>query len=113
MDFYCVNFKDLIISADDTEIYLDMEIEKAKQAKALAFKILHGYGSHGRGGKICINLRKCLLKLRNKGKIKDFFIGSEWAIENPKCFEFLKTCKFASLDEDIGKQNPGITIVVL
>ena len=113
MDFYSVNFKDLIISAEDTQIFVDMEIEKAKAQKARGFKILHGYGSHGKGGKICINVRKYLLSLKNKGKIKDFFIGSEWSISSPKCFKFLKTCKFASLDEDLGHKNPGVTIVVL
>ena len=113
MDFYSVNFKDLIISADDTEIFVNMEIEKAKALNVKGFKVLHGYGSHGKGGKICTNLRTYLIKLKNNKRIKDFIIGSEWAIQNPKCFEFLKESKSASLDEDLGKQNPGVTIILL
>lgn len=112
-DFYVVNFKEVVFAAEDASIYLEMEIEKAKAMKAKGFKIIHGYGSHGAGGKISINLRQHAFKLRKENKIKDIFTGAEWAIQNKKCFKFLEGCKFASLDEDLGRQNPGITIIVL
>lgn len=113
IDFYTVNFKEIVFAAEDASIFLDMEIEKAKSQGAKGFKIIHGYGSHGQGGKICINLRKHALMLRRQKKIKSVFIGAEWAIQNSECFAFLTNCKFASLDEDLGTQNPGITIIVL
>ena len=112
-DFYVVNFKEIVFAAEDAGIYLDMEIEKAKAMKAKGFKIIHGYGSHGAGGKISINLRNYAYRLRNQHKIKEVFTGLEWAIQNESCIKFLQTSKFASLDEDLGKQNPGITIIVL
>ena len=111
--FYTVNFKEIVYSAEDTTIYLDMEIEKAKAMKAEAFKVLHGYGSHGQGGKICLELRNYAYRLKRQGKIKEVFTGGEWAIQNQNCFNFIKTCADATLDEDLGKQNPGITIIVL
>ncbi len=112
-DFYTVNFKEIVFAAEDAGIYLDMEIEKAKAQGVKGFKIIHGYGSHGQGGKICINLRQYATRLKHQKKIKNVFTGAEWAIQNSDCFEFLTNCKFASLDEDLGKQNPGITIIVL
>ena len=112
-DFYTVNFKEIVYSAQDTTIYVDMEIENAKKMKAVGFKILHGYGSHHIGGKICIELRKYLIQLKKKKIIADFFIGSDWTLENSKCQSFLKKSNSAIYDEDLGKQNPGITIVCL
>ena len=44
-DFYTINFKEIIYSAEDTPIYLDLEIENAKKMGAVGFKILHGYGN--------------------------------------------------------------------
>lgn len=112
-DFYTVNFKEIVYAGEDAGIYLDMEIEKAKAFNAKGFKIIHGYGSHGKGGVICQNLRQYATMLKRQNKIKDVFIGAQWAIENKSCFDFLTSCKFASLDEDLGKQNPGVTIIVL
>ena len=113
LDFYVVNFKEVVFAAEDAAIYLEMEIDKAKAMKAKGFKIIHGYGSHGQGGKISINLRKHAFKLRKEKRIKEIFTGAEWALQNEKCIKFLEECKFASLDEDLGRQNPGITIIVL
>ena len=112
-DFYTVNFKEIVLSADDTEIYTNIEIENAKKQGCKGFKILHGYGSHAVGGKICIVLRKYLHVLKNKKIISDFFIGSDWTLENLKCQNFLKKSQSAMYDEDLGKQNPGVTIVCL
>ena len=112
-DFYTINFKEIVFAAEDAGIFLDMEIERAKSAKVKGFKIIHGYGSHGQGGKICTILRNYAFALRRQHKIKDVFTGAEWAIQNENCFKFLEECKFASLDEDLGKQNPGITIIIL
>lgn len=112
-DFYTINFKEIIYSAEDTPIYLDLEIENAKKMGAVGFKILHGYGSHAVGGKICVILRKQLNVLKNSKKIKDFFIGSDWTLENSRCQNFLKNSNCAIYDEDLGKQNPGVTIVIL
>lgn len=112
-DFYTVNFKEMVLSAEDTEIYVDMEIENAKKQKCNGFKILHGYGSHAVGGKICVILRKYLISLKNKKIISDFFIGSDWTLENVRCQNFLKSSQFAVYDEDLGRQNPGVTIVCL
>ena len=112
-DFYVVNFKEVVFAAEDASIYLDIEVEKARAMKAKGFKIIHGYGSHGAGGKISINLRQYAFKLRKEKKISEIFTGAEWAIQNEKCFRFLQQCKFASLDEDLGRQNPGITVIAL
>lgn len=112
-DFYTVNFKEIVFASEDASIYLDIEIEKAKAQGVKGFKIIHGYGSHGRGGLICINIRRHAMNLRRQKKIKNVFTGAEWGIENKSCFDFLTTCQYASLDEDLGKQNPGITIIVL
>ena len=112
-DFYVVNFKEIVFAAEDASIFLDMEIEKAQAMRAKGFKVIHGYGSHGAGGRISINLRNYAYSLRKQHKIKEVFTGAEWALQNQKCIKFLKECKFASLDEDLGRQNPGITIIAL
>lgn len=92
---------------------IQTEIQNAKAEDVSVLKVLHGYGSHGKGGIILIELRKYLLFLKKKGQIKDFFGGDDWNLFNQKTLQALKADKSIALDCDLNKSNPGITIIVL
>lgn len=88
-------------------------IENASRDNTTVIKVLHGYGSHGRGGAILLNLRKLLANLKKQNKILDYFGGESWNMFNQKTMFALKRDKSIVGDEDLGKANPGITIIIL
>ena len=92
---------------------VEIELERAKFAKEKAIKILHGYGSHGKGGAILLETRHYLSNLKRQRKIKDFYFGDRWNYFDRTTSEILNLDKKLIEDEDLGKNNPGITIVIL
>ena len=51
------------------------EIKQAKRARARVLKVIHGYGSSGKGGALCFGLRKSFGLRKKEGVIKDCFRG--------------------------------------
>lgn len=92
---------------------VEIEIEACAREGIAAIKVLHGYGSHGRGGVILVELRKQLALWKRQKKIKDFFGGDKWDIFNSQTFEILQRDKSIYSDPDLGHANPGITIIEL
>ena len=72
---------------------------------------MHGYGSHGKGGAIKVELSKKLRQWKNSGFIVDYFGGDEWSVFNKKTMKILELDKSIYDDEDMNKANPGITII--
>ena len=56
-----VNLKDGEFNVELALATVEIEIEQAKKEGVVAIKVLHGYGSHGRGGIIAFELRKIRL----------------------------------------------------
>ena len=94
-------------------VLVELEIENAKLADEVAIKVLHGYGSHGKGGAILVALRQRLRQLKKKKVIVDYFGGDKWNVFDSTTNEILNKDKSIYNDEDMGKANPGITIIVL
>lgn len=58
-------------------------IENGKRLGAGCVKIIHGYGFHGTGGKIRVEVRAYLERLKRQGHIADYIPGEEFSIFNP------------------------------
>ena len=108
-----IDCKKTMDSVDVALSTVEIELQQAKREGTSIIKVLHGYGSHGKGGKILIELRKFLSMLKKQGKILDFFGGDEWNLFNKRTLFALQRDKSVSGDEDLNKSNPGITIIVL
>lgn len=113
MDYKTVNLKENMPSVEQALAIFEIEIEKSKLEGVKAVKVLHGYGSHGKGGDICKELRILCFKLKKQKKIKDYLLGNEWDMSCEKCINLLTNLKDCYNDEDLNHANPGITIVVL
>lgn len=94
-------------------VLVEMEIESAIREGEVVIKVLHGYGSHGRGGAILVALRQMLNVYKKQKRIIDYFGGDRWNIFDKGTLEILNKDKTIYNDEDMGKANPGITIIVL
>ena len=56
-------------------VLVEMEIESAIKEGEAAIKVLHGYGSHGRGGAILVALRQMLRTYKKQRRSVDCFRG--------------------------------------
>ena len=111
MEFTTINLKELILSVEDFEAHLRIIVEQAKQEGVKGVKLVHGYGSHGRGGVVSIELKKLLPTLKRKKIINGYFFGHCWDLSSSDCQRFLARCGEAAMDEDLNKGNPGITVI--
>ena len=78
-----------------------------------AIKIIHGFGSSGKGGSIRTEARKYLDRQKARGQIKYFIIGEDFSIFDETTRNAFKICDELRRDRDLERHNNGITIVIL
>jgi len=89
------------------------EIRQAKREGVPVLKVIHGYGSSGKGGKLNIGLRKSFALRKKEGVIKDFIAGDDFSIFNPTVLALLETVPELRGDTDLNATNEGVTILWL
>src|SRR4051812_48418213 len=108
-----VNIKAGMPSRADAQERLIARIGEAQRSGTAVLKIIHGYGSKGTGGKLRIALRKTLERLVSEGRLRRVIPGERWDIFDEATQGLLGDYEELSGDPDLGKQNPGITIIEL
>jgi hypothetical protein len=92
---------------------LDQEIAIARRENQLCLKVVHGYGSTGAGGDIRIAVQRRLQELAEAGQIRGCIFGENWSKANEDTWRLLQAQGELKRDPDLGRNNLGITIVVL
>jgi hypothetical protein len=92
---------------------LDREIAVARKGRVTLLKIIHGYGSTGAGGDIRIAVQKRLRELADAGDIRGCIFGESWSKSDEQTWRLLQWQQELKSDRDLGRQNRGITIVLL
>ena len=108
-----VNIKYDLPTVDDAIKRVTFNIRNGKTLGASAIKIIHGYGSTGKGGKIRLETRRYLSEQKKKGYIKDAISGEDFTIFNSATINAFKFCDELRRDSDLERHNNGITIVIL
>ncbi len=98
--------------AEARKLLLD-EISRAKRDFVTALILIHGYGSHGVGGRLKIELTKQLYAWKSQKFITDFVPGERWSETDRTSLRILSECPGLELDPDLNRRNLGITIVLL
>ena len=113
MNCYIINLEDGMPTVKDARIKLDQALRSAKARRYNAMKIIHGYGSSGKGGAIKKDVQIFLAdKLRNKA-IKGYVKGDDFTPFNANARAIVNKCPELSKDRDYSRGNDGITIVLL
>jgi hypothetical protein len=89
------------------------EIRQAKRAGARVLKVIHGYGSSGKGGALCVGLRKLFGLRKKEAVIKDFIAGEDFSIFNDTVLAMLEAVPELRGDPDLGATNEGVTLLWL
>jgi hypothetical protein len=91
---------------------LEREIEAARAAGVQVMTIIHGYGSSGKGGVIREECRKTLAYLQSIGRISSCIPGEEFHRKAGPTRSLLRRYPELAGDAKLGRNNPGITLVV-
>jgi len=87
------------------------ELKRARRERIKALKVIHGYGSSGRGGALCVGLRKSFRLRKKEGVIKDFIPGEDFSIFNRTVLALLEAVPELRGDPDLAATNEGITVI--
>ncbi len=95
------------------EILVKNNIEMYRRKGVKAFKIIHGYGSTGKGGALRTGIRKWLDLVKNAKIIADYIPGENWTVFDETTRKVLDLDNSFRKDSDLGQMNSGITIIVI
>ena len=108
-----VNIKEDMPTASDAIKRVTFHISRSRALGYTAVKIIHGYGSSGKGGKIRTETRGYLQRQKDKNIIKDFIPGEQFSIFNEQTRRAFAVCDDLRHDSDLERSNNGITIIIL
>ncbi len=108
-----VNIKADMPTANDAVRRVTYTIRNGKALGFSVIKIIHGYGSTGKGGKIRTATRSYLAGQKRQGLIRDFIPGEDFSIFNAATRDAFLLCDELRRDSDLEQHNNGVTLVVL
>lgn len=91
---------------------LNQGLQSARMRGEKAVKIIHGYGSSGRGGKIKIDTLAVLAAKKEAGTIREFVRGEEFSPFYEASRRITAKLPALTRDSDYSRGNDGITIVM-
>ncbi|MDR0287961.1 MAG: Smr/MutS family protein [Clostridiales bacterium] len=108
-----INIKYDMPVVDEAIRRIALHIKDGKSSGIAAIKIIHGYGSTGKGGKIRIAARQYLESQKSKNLIRDYIAGEDFSIFNEATRRAFLLCDGLRCDHDLDHYNNGITIIIL
>lgn len=106
-----VNIENGFPTAELAREHLANELEAARKKGVGLLKIIHGYGSTGKGGTLRKSLRTMLLRMSSEGKVGRIIFGESWDLFDEPSRNLIERYPLIRGDRDIGQHNAGITIV--
>ena len=108
-----INIKENNPPPDVAMSELWLEIERSAFSETEVIKVIHGYGSHGKGGEIKKAVTQLLTDLLKQKKIKGFVPGEHFGAEAIEKFEISKKYPQLLIQSDITVRNSGLTLIFL
>jgi hypothetical protein len=98
---------------DEARRLVVAEIRRAKQQGARVLKVIHGYGSSGKGGTLCVGLRRSFSLRKKEQLIRAFIPGEDYSIFNDTVLAMFDSVPELRGDPDLNATNEGITVLWL
>ena len=99
-------------SADEALRRLEHELAAKRHLRAKAMKIIHGYGSSGKGGRIRTASRKYLRAAQEQGRIYAVLPGERLTIFDEEARRLMARCPALRDDCDRERYKCGVTFVI-
>ena len=108
-----INLEENRPSVEQMRVHLDRVLVEARYDGTTILKLIHGYGSSGIGGKLRVAVRASLSRYKKAAMIRDFITGEDFRISNEATWALVKLMPEMKQDRDLGRENKGITLVLL
>ena len=108
-----VNLKSDMPKVHEALQRMDRELAVGRQSKQTLLKLIHGYGSTGAGGDIRIAVQKRLIEMAQSGQIRGCIFGEDWSKSDETTWKLLQSNRDLKNDPDLGRNNRGITVVII
>ena len=92
---------------------LTMELQTTRRLRVRVLKVIHGYGSSGKGGKIRTALRRQLQAMAQRGEIRGVIPGESFSIFDETTRQAFALCGELRQDRDLDRYNNGVTFILL
>ena len=99
-------------TADEALRRLEAELEAARHMNTPLLKLIHGYGSSGKGGRIRTASRKYLRAAQEQGRIYAVLPGERLTIFDEEAHRLMARCPALRDDCDRERYNCGVTFVI-
>jgi hypothetical protein len=113
MSLRTINLEAGLPSLDEARRKLLTEMEKARQQGVKLLKVVHGYGSSGGVGTLCVGIRKSLRLRVKEGKAVTVVPGERFSSDANESRDLVNRYPGLRSDRDFNRMNPGITVVEL
>ena len=100
-------------TADEALRRLAAELEACRHMRTPVIKLIHGYGSSGKGGRIRTACRKYLAQEQLRGALICFIPGESFSIFDETTRRYLSALPLLRQDRDLDRENRGVTFVFL
>ena len=108
-----LNIKEGMPYVDQALARFSLGLQEARRSGCKGVKVIHGYGSSGRGGKIRTALHALLEQLRISGKIITYIPGDRWSIFDKDTRTVMDIYAPFRTDPDLDRFNRGMTVILL
>ncbi len=113
MNLKVLNIEAEMPTVEEARRTLLAEVKQAKGSGLKALKVIHGYGSTGKGGALRAGLRTSLLRRKKEGLVTRVIFGEKWSVFEEDARYAIEKCPELKGDRDLNRSNEGITIAVL
>ena len=108
-----LNLEDGMPPVEEAISRLRTGLQEMKAGQVKVVKLIHGYGSTGRGGKIRTGIRNELAYMKRRGLIREFIRGEDFGPMDAASRRLAEQEQSITRDPDYGRMNHGITMTVL
>ena len=113
MKIETINIKENFPPADLAVANMEIAIDMYNKTDTRVMKIIHGYGSHGKGGEIKRNVKIKLEQLKKQHKISDYIAGEHFGETEKSSDYIIENFPELLIDTDLKNYNSGITLIFL
>jgi len=106
-----VTIKEGLPTLEEAKRRLLLEVRRCHGDGISVLKIIHGYGSGGRGGVLRMGLRKVFTEYQHDGEILGYASGEEFSIFHPVSLEMITLAPELRTDRDLERSNPGVSFL--
>ena len=108
-----INLEEGFPNRDQAYQKLEAALARARKDGVAVLKVIHGYGSTGAGGVLRFAVRGFLRQRKEKGEIAGFVNGESWSSFDERSKSLFARAPELILDNDVGRGNKGITLILL